>query len=64
MPALNRVQIIGRLGKDPEARFTPAGKKSPAFQSPSAGAGIAPRGKREKPPSGLTLRHGAPGRNL
>lgn len=27
MPALNRVQIIGHLGKDPETRFTPTGKK-------------------------------------
>jgi len=27
MPALNRVQLIGRLGKDPESRFTPNGKK-------------------------------------
>jgi single-strand DNA-binding protein len=27
MPALNRVQIIGRLGKDPESKFTPTGKK-------------------------------------
>ena len=27
MPALNRVEIIGRLGKDPETRFTPKGSK-------------------------------------
>lgn len=27
MPALNRVQLIGYLGKDPESRFTPTGKK-------------------------------------
>lgn len=27
MPALNRVQLIGYLGKDPEVRFTPTGRK-------------------------------------
>jgi single-strand DNA-binding protein len=27
MPTLNRVQLIGRLGKDPESHFTPNGKK-------------------------------------
>ncbi len=27
MPALNRVQLIGYLGRDPETRFTPTGKK-------------------------------------
>ncbi len=31
MPALNRVQLIGRLGKDPETRFTPNGKKVTHF---------------------------------
>jgi single-strand DNA-binding protein len=31
MPALNRVEIIGRLGKDPETRFTPKGSKVCAF---------------------------------
>jgi len=31
MPALNRVQLIGRLGKDPETRFTPKGSKVTAF---------------------------------
>jgi len=31
MPALNRVQMIGRLGKDPESRFTPTGRKVAHF---------------------------------
>jgi len=31
MPALNKVQLIGRLGKDPESRFTPTGKKVAHF---------------------------------
>jgi single-strand DNA-binding protein len=31
MPALNRVQLIGRLGKDPETRVTPNGKKVANF---------------------------------
>ena len=31
MPALNRVQLIGYLGKDPESRFTPTGKQVAHF---------------------------------
>lgn len=31
MPALNRVELIGNLGKDPEARFTANGKKYAVF---------------------------------
>ena len=31
MPALNRVQLIGRLGKDPESKYTPTGKKVAHF---------------------------------
>jgi len=31
MPALNRVQLIRYLGKDPESRFTPTGKKVAHF---------------------------------
>lgn len=27
MPTLNRVQLIGRLGRDPESKYTPTGKK-------------------------------------
>ena len=31
MPALNRVQLIGYLGKDPESKFTPTGKRVAQF---------------------------------
>jgi len=31
MPGLNRVQLIGHLGKDPETRFTPNGQKVCTF---------------------------------
>jgi len=31
MPGLNRVQLIGHLGQDPEARFTPTGKRVVKF---------------------------------
>ncbi len=31
MAALNRVQLIGNLGKDPDARYTPTGKQVVKF---------------------------------
>lgn len=31
MPSLNRVQLIGRLGRDPEVRNTPSGRKVTQF---------------------------------
>jgi single-strand DNA-binding protein len=32
MPALNRVLLIGNLGKEPESKFTPTGKKVAHFR--------------------------------
>ena len=31
MPALNRVQLIGYLGRDPESKYTPTGKRVTGF---------------------------------
>lgn len=31
MPTLNRIQLIGRLGKDPESRYTTTGKQVTTF---------------------------------
>jgi len=31
MPALNRIQLIGYLGRDPESRYTPSGKRVTHF---------------------------------
>lgn len=31
MPNLNRVEIIGNLGREPEMRFTPSGKATTSF---------------------------------
>ena len=31
MPALNRVQLIGYLGRDPESKYTPTGKRVTYF---------------------------------
>lgn len=42
MPALNRVELIGYLGKDPESRMTPTGKKVTHFS-----LGVTQRWKSE-----------------
>lgn len=31
MPALNRIQLIGRLGRDPVSKYTPTGKRVAHF---------------------------------
>lgn len=43
MPALNRVQLIGYLGHDPESKYTPTGKRVTEFS-----IGITNRWKGEE----------------
>ncbi len=48
MPALNKVQLIGRLGKDPEARFTSKGKKYTRFSLAVARTWKDPEGGKQE----------------
>ena len=32
MASLNEIMIIGRLGKDPEMKYTPGGKAVPSYR--------------------------------
>jgi single-strand DNA-binding protein len=47
MPALNKVQLIGRLGKDPESRFTPTGKNVVHFSLAVSNRWKSAEGTRE-----------------
>jgi single-strand DNA-binding protein len=58
MPTLNRVQLIGRLGKDPESRYTPTGKQVTTF-SLAVSNRWKSQGKPRKTPSGSTWKPGA-----
>ena len=49
MPALNRVQLIGYLGRDPESKYTPTGRRVTDF--PMAVT------QRWKDPAGETKEH-------
>ena len=48
MPALNRVQLIGRLGKDPENHFTPNGKNVTHFSLAVSRRWKSPDGKTKE----------------
>ena len=57
MPALNRVQLIGRLGKDPESRYTPTGKQVTTF-SLAVSNRWKSQGERKNTPNGSTWKPG------
>ena len=46
MRGLNRVQIIGNLGRDPEMRYTPNGKPVTSFTVAVTRSWIKPEGER------------------
>jgi single stranded DNA-binding protein (ssb) len=48
MPALNRVQLIGRLGKDPETHSTPTGKKVANFSLAVSNRWKSPEGENKE----------------
>ena len=48
MPALNRVQLIGHLGKPPEGKFTPSGKKVTHFSVAVSERWKSPEGENKE----------------
>ena len=58
MPALNRVQLMGRLGKGPESRFTPKGKQVSHFSLAVSNRWKSALVRPRNPPNGLTSRPG------
>ena len=47
MPSLNRVQLIGNLGRDPDARFTPKGTPIARFSVATNRTWTTPEGERK-----------------
>lgn len=45
---LNKVMIIGNIGRDPELRYTPSGKPVTSFSLASSRSWIAPDGERRE----------------
>lgn len=58
MKGMNKVQLIGNLGMDPETRFTPEGKQVTKFRMAVNRTFKTGRGKVLKIPSGSTLKPG------
>lgn len=45
---LNKVMVIGNMGRDPEMRYTPSGKPVTSFSLASSRSWIAPNGERRE----------------
>lgn len=45
---LNKVMVIGNMGRDPELRYTPSGKPVASFSLASSRSWIAPDGNRRE----------------
>jgi single-strand DNA-binding protein len=45
---LNKVMVIGNMGRDPELRYTPSGKPVTSFSLASSRSWIAPNGERRE----------------
>lgn len=48
MRGLNKVMIIGRLGRDPEMRYTPSGRPVTSFSVAASRTWIGPDGERRE----------------
>lgn len=45
---LNKVMVIGNMGRDPELRYTPSGKPVTSFSLASSRSWVAPDGERRE----------------
>ncbi len=65
MPALNRVQLMGNLGRDPETRFTPTGQKVCNFRIAVNRRWTSKEGESKEATDWFTIEAwGPPGRDL
>ncbi len=64
MAGLNKVMIIGNLGRDPEMRYTPSGSPVTNFSVAVGEPGELPRARTGKRPSGLASSAGTSWRRL
>ena len=64
MPALNRVQLIGKVGRNPESHFTPSGKKVTQFGITVSNQWSGPDGGTKEYTEWVNIEAGAAGRGL